>query len=109
MELPDGVYVTSTSTDAWEPDPGVPGTEFHVLCEADGVAAGMTRMLEPGAPLHWTPEKRETICILEGRVRIEFEGGGELDLGPGDIASLQPGIPTVWHLTTPFKEVWVIA
>jgi uncharacterized cupin superfamily protein len=41
-------------------------------------------------------------------VRIETEGG-EIDLGPGDIASLQPRVATIWHLTTPFKEIWVIA
>ena len=109
MEVRPGFFVSSTATEAWEPDPEVPGTEVHVVCEADGVAAGMTRVRTPGDPLHWTPEQRETICILEGRVRIELEGGGELDLGPGDIASLQPGVATVWHVTTPFKEFWVIA
>ena len=108
MEQRPGVYVSTTATDAWAPDPGVPGTEVHEVVDADGISAGMTRMLTVGGPLEWTPDRRETILVLEGRVRIEIEGGEALDLGPGDIASLPPGVPTVWHVTPPFKEFWVI-
>lgn len=110
MEPVPGIFTSSTGTTEWAPDPGVPGTEVHVLCEADGVAAGMTRMTAAGEPFDWTPEQRETILVLEGRVRIELDGGSsELDLGPGDMASLRPGIATRWFVTVPFKEMWVIA
>jgi len=34
---------------------------------------------------------------------------GVLELAAGDIGSLPAGARTTWHLTTPFKEFWVIA
>jgi hypothetical protein len=42
MELGPGVFVTSLSTDAWEPDPDVGGL-IHVLCDVPGLQAGFTR------------------------------------------------------------------
>ena len=47
--------------------------------------------------------------MLEGAVRIEIEGGPTLELKPGDMASLPKGAVTRWHLTLPFKEMWVLA
>jgi uncharacterized cupin superfamily protein len=109
MEVHPGVFVSSTSTEAWEPDPEVPGTEMHELVEADGVAAGMTRIIQAGEPIEWTPPQRETILVLEGFVQIEVTDGPTLELGPGDMASLAPRVATTWHVTVPFKELWVIA
>jgi uncharacterized cupin superfamily protein len=51
---------------------------------------------------------RETLLILEGAARIEIEEGPVLELTAGDIASLPAGARTTWHLTTPFREFWVI-
>jgi uncharacterized cupin superfamily protein len=45
---------------------------------------------------------------LEGAARIEIDDGPVLELGAGDIASLPAGARTTWHLTTPFREFWVI-
>jgi len=42
-------------------------------------------------------------------VKIEIEGGPTLDLKPGDMVSLPKGLVTRWHLTLPFKELWVLA
>ena len=56
-----------------------------------------------------TPEQREVALILEGSVRIEIEGGDMLELGVGDVFSLPPGVETTWHVSTPFKEMWVLA
>lgn len=109
MEVHPGVFVSSTTAEDWEPDPEVPGTLMHQLVEADGVAAGMTRIDEVGVPIEWTPTERETLLVLEGSVRIEIADGPTLELGPGDMASLAPGVGTTWHVTTPFKEMWVIA
>jgi uncharacterized cupin superfamily protein len=60
-------------------------------------------------PVTWTPERREVALILEGSVRIVIEGGGTLELEVGDQFSLPPGMTTTWHITTPFKEMWVLA
>ena len=56
----------------------------------------------------WTPETREVAYILEGTVRIEFADGSSVEVGAGDLFSLAPGIETTWHVTPPFKEVWVL-
>ena len=109
MEPYPGVVVTSSSTDAWEPDPDVPGTEMHELVHADGVHAGLTRFTDASGPIAWTPERREVALILEGSVRIEFPDGSSVDVGPGDYFSIAPGVEMTWHITPPFKEAWVLA
>ena len=82
---------------------------MHVLCNADGTESGLSRFIEPTEPIRWTLPARETILILEGAARIEIDQGSVLELSAGDIASLPAGARTTWHLTTPFKEFWVIA
>jgi uncharacterized cupin superfamily protein len=105
----DDVYVSSIDPQHWEPDPEVPGSEMHELVNADGMWAGLTRFLTVDGPQHWTPPRRETIHVLEGEVTIEVMGGPTLRLRPGDLASLPAGQETIWHITTPFKELWVFA
>lgn len=109
MEVHPRVFVSKVDTEVWEPDPEVPGSDVHVLVDADGVQAGLTRFLHVDAPVPWTSSGREVFMVLEGSVRIEIQGGAVLELGVGDIASLPPGLPTIWHVTAPFKEMWVIA
>ena len=110
MEPHPGVFVTNQGTDqGWGPDPEVPGSLMHELVHADGLHAGMTRFTEVDGPVPWTPERREVALVLEGSVRIELAGGGELEVGTGDLFSLPPGQETTWHITTPFKEMWVLA
>lgn len=106
MESMQGLFVSNVKADDWTDDPDVPGTEMHELVHEDGVWAGLTRMLTPGGPLPWTPDSRETVHVLEGSVRIEFETGPPLELGPGDIASFPAGLAMTWHVSTPFKELW---
>jgi uncharacterized cupin superfamily protein len=108
MEVSAGVFVSSQHTDAWEPDPEV-GGEMHVLCSAEGVEAGLSRFTEVSGPVVWTIAERETIIVLEGRARVEIDGGPTLELKEGDVASLPRGARTTWHLTLPFKDFWVLA
>ena len=109
MEPHPGVFVLKASTDEWEPDPEVPGSQMQELVHSDGVRAGVTRFTSVDGPVPWTPDQREVVLILEGSVRIEIADGGTLELGMGDLFSLPPGVPTTWHVTTPFKEMWVLA
>ena len=109
MEPHPGVFVTNTTAEDWQDDPEVPGSVMHELVHCDGLHAGMTRFLEVDGPVPWTPEQREVAIILEGSVRIELAQGGTLELGVGDLFSLPPGEETTWHITTPFKEMWVLA
>jgi uncharacterized cupin superfamily protein len=103
------VFVSTSSTDDWQPDPDVPGSQMHELVHADGVWAGFTRFTSVDGPVTWTPERREVALILEGSARIDVADGGTLELAVGDLFSLPPGVETTWHITTPFKELWVLA
>ena len=109
MEHPPGVVVSKVSTEQWAADPDVPGTEMHEVVRADGVWAGLTRMTSVDGPIDWTPEHRETALVLEGSVRIEFADGSSLVLQEGDIASFPGGTQMTWHVTTPFKELWLLS
>lgn len=109
MEPHPGVFITNTATDEWKSDPEVPGSVMHELVHADGLQAGMTRFTEVDGPVPWTPQTREVALILEGSVRIELPDGGTLELEAGHLFSLPPGLETTWHITTPFKEMWVLA
>ncbi len=109
MEPYPGVFVSRASTDDWEPDPDVPGSLMHELVHADGVWAGFTRITSADHLEPWAPERREVALVIEGSVRIEFASGNTLDLGVGDLFSLPPGVETIWHVNTPFKEMWVLA
>jgi len=107
MEISPGVFVSNVNTDEWEPDPEVGGA-MHILCSDVSVEAGLSRFDEVAGPVAWTLPRRETIIVLEGRAKIELADGPTLNLGPGDLASLPAGAQTTWHLTTPFREFWVI-
>jgi hypothetical protein len=61
-----GVFVPKVSTDEWEPDPDVPGSEMHELVHAGAAWAGLTRFTS-----------------------VDVEN--------------------TWHITTAFKEMWVLA
>jgi uncharacterized cupin superfamily protein len=109
MEPHPGVFVSNVRTSDWEPDPEVPGSEMHEFVRADGVQAGLTRFTTVDGPTEWTPPQRETIHVLEGEVTIEIADGPALTLRPGDLASLPTGLETIWHITPPFTELWVLA
>ena len=109
MEPSAGVFTSNVSTDDWSPDPDVPGTEMHELFHDDHLWVGLTRILTADEPLPWKPDQRETVHVLEGSVRIEFEDRLSLELGPGDVASFPAGLAMTWHVSTPFKELWFLA
>jgi uncharacterized cupin superfamily protein len=109
VEPHPGVFVSTSSTDGWQSDPDLPGSQMHELVHADGVWAGLTRYTSVDGPVTWTPQRREVALILEGSVLIEIADGGTLEVAVGDLLSLPPGVETTWHITTPFKEMWVLA
>jgi uncharacterized cupin superfamily protein len=109
MTLHPGVFVTKSSTSEWMSDPDVPGTEVHELVRGDGVWAGLTRYEGASDSMIWTPDRREVAMVLEGSVRIEIAGADPMEFEVGDLFSLPPGVETTWHITAPFKEMWVLA
>jgi quercetin dioxygenase-like cupin family protein len=112
MQIHPGVFVSSTSTEEWRPDPEIGGgAEEHVLMDDGAMRAGLSRFTSEAdsQPPPWVLPQTQILLVLEGGARIDIEGGPTLDLGPGDMASLPKGAVTRWHLTLPFKELWVLA
>jgi uncharacterized cupin superfamily protein len=109
MEIKPGMFVSRETTDEWEADPEVPGSTMHELVHDGPIWAGMTKVDDAPEPMTWTPQQREVLLVLEGGVRIEFDDGSDVTLGVGDLATIPAGMTTTWHVTTPFKEMWVLA
>ena len=80
---------------------------MHILCSDVGVEGGLSRFHDASGPVVWRLPKRETLIVLEGGARIEIADGPMLELRAGDIASLPAGARTTWHLSLPFKELWL--
>lgn len=51
----------------------------------------------------------ETIQVLEGNLEIEFADGDKLALGPGDIAAVAQGTPSMWRIdpSSTFRKFFV--
>ena len=54
-------------------------------------------------------ELDETIHILAGRVRIEFDSGESVELKPGDIASFPKGEQATWEILESLREFFVLS
>ena len=108
VELQPGMFVARGDTTEWEPDPDVPGSSMHELVHEGPIWAGMSRITGSPEPMTWTPEQREMAVVLEGSVRIAFEDGSDVTLEVGDSFTIPAGMTTTWHVTTPFKEMWVL-
>jgi uncharacterized cupin superfamily protein len=102
------MFVPRADTDEWEADPEVPGSSMHELVHDGPVQAGLTRFEGEQPPVTWTPDRREVAVVFEGSVRIEFEDGGDVTLGVGDSFTIPAGMTTTWHLTTPYRELWML-
>ena len=108
MELKPGMFVEHGATVSWEADPEVPGSSMVQLIAEGPVQAGLTRIDDAPEPMTWTPEHREVFAVLAGSVRIVFADGDEVTLGVGDIGTIPAGLTTTWHVSTPFREMWVL-
>jgi uncharacterized cupin superfamily protein len=104
--------------DGWEPFE-LPGGrivgELQLVRSEDGEHAytcGFWRVPsgDPPEPFPYDMAQNETIYVIEGELTIAVEGGEELHLGPGDLASFTAGTTTTWRLSkTPFKEAFVLS
>src|SRR3954451_3948497 len=111
MEVHPGVFVSNVSTSDFHPDGEIGGdAEEHVLVDNGEVRAGFSRFPSDGNPeAVWKLPAVQVLVVLEGEARIEIEDGPTLELKTGDMAALPKGVTTTWHMTLPFKEMWVLA
>lgn len=54
-----------------------------------------------------TIKEDETIYVISGNVRVEFEDGDAADLSPGDVLWIAKGKKATWHVHSRFEEVFV--
>jgi quercetin dioxygenase-like cupin family protein len=112
MEVHPGVFVSNVATEEWQADPEIGGgAEEHVLFDTGTMRAGLSRFTTDAdqQPPTWVLPATEVLLVLEGEARIEIGDGPVLELKAGDMACLPKGAVTTWHLTLPFKEMWVLA
>lgn len=112
MEVHPGVFVSNIETEEWQADPEIGGdAEEHVLFDTGAMRAGLSRFKKDAdrRPTVWALPATQVLLVLEGEARIEIEDGPTLELKTGDMARLPKGAVTTWHLTLPFKEMWVLA
>jgi len=106
----NGIYVSRTDTEEWEPDDEVGGSAHMLFDEGDTSKVGLWRA-DPGPPRGPSDPvvlpARETIVVLEGTVRVGIDGETDLDLGPGDMASMPEGSSIVWDADPGCQVVWV--
>ena len=75
--------------------------------EGNGSQLGGIYRCEP-AVIRYRWDADETIGVLQGRVRIEFENGESPEFRVGDVASVTVGDRAVWHIPEPFCELFVL-
>ena len=104
-----GVYVSRTTTDAWQPDLDVGGSSHMLYEHGEDSMAGLwradpdseRRMVEVPIPA------RETILVLEGSVRIAVDGGEPRELSAGEMISMPAGSRVGWDAASDCVVFWI--
>jgi uncharacterized cupin superfamily protein len=110
MEIHPGIFTSDVDAQNWEPLPDIPGSEFHTLVETEDHDAGLWRIPGQGTmTFRWSAPTRDTFLILEGALTIEIDDGPTLELRAGDIVSLPPRVESTWHVTKPYKDLYVMS
>jgi uncharacterized cupin superfamily protein len=110
-------FSTRVDADGFEPYPldpadiieGEPNSRVHWLRQDEdtGLYTGIFRADPVKTRYAWAQD--ETVHILEGEVRIEFDDGDAIELGPGDVASFRKGDSAVWDIKSPLREFFVLS
>lgn len=83
------IYCSRSDARTWAADTDVGGSA-HMLFDHDRAKAGLWRA-DPGdhrGLVEVEIPARETILVVEGRVRVSIDRGAPYDLGPGDMLSI---------------------
>ncbi|MFM7159463.1 MAG: cupin domain-containing protein [Planctomycetaceae bacterium] len=107
----DAVCHTNIHTTTYEPFlvEGRPFGEVHWL-RTTGSGSGLLLAglwKHPPATFDYTFPADETLHVLEGRVRIQVQGGDAVELRPGDLASFPRGALSTWTILEPLKKFFV--
>lgn len=104
----EGVYVSRTTTDAWEPDDEVGGSA-HMLFDRGATKAGLWRTgpAAGGGPTEVEIPARETILVLEGSVRVSVDRLETHELHVGDMLSIPERSLVGWDPAPECMVFWI--
>ena len=112
----DVTHISSTATDGWVSDPlnaveGEPDGKILFLrragSEGNTYMSGVFTVQPSVVPS--TIQLDETLLVLEGEARIDFDDGESISIVQGDMVFLPKGTKLEWHFLTPFKEMFFVA
>ncbi|MFE5139560.1 cupin domain-containing protein [Streptomyces fagopyri] len=107
VHIPDA----ELETEPLDPDQIVSGTPVvtgKVLWEsADGKQLRGIWQITPGVVTD--TEANELFVVVSGRATIEIEGGGLIEVGPGDAAVLREGDRTTWTVHETLRKAYHIS
>ena len=52
----------------------------------------------------WFYSESETFFVLEGRVKVDLEGGGSVEFGKGDLVTFAQGVGCRWDVREPIRK-----
>lgn len=109
----DNDFVTAAAIDQAASEPFEVGRVQWLRRPGDGDRVGLSAgywFITPEdapEPMRVVGHADETINIVEGRLRIEPENGAPVELSAGGSASLNRGVPAMWHVLEPTVEFFV--
>jgi uncharacterized cupin superfamily protein len=109
--------VSGISPGDWEPFPfediqeGEPDGKVHWLRQGSGGDGVLLTGMFTAQPCKVGYEfiGDESLHLMEGEITVEVEGGDQVELQPGDIASFPKGARSVWTIKSPMKKFFVIS
>ena len=83
------------------------GIEIEKLTDAEIDARGIRQWPiweKEASTFPWHYDDRERCLILEGRVRVEPEGGEPVDIEAGDFVTFPRGMSCTWTISVPLRK-----
>ncbi len=101
-------HLTWTQIPTEPGDPTPPGEEAVVFRSLDGQAAvGLWRRAPETGPMDLR-DYHEVACLLQGEVDVAIDGGGVLNVGPGDVLVTPRGSHAEWRARSPVRKLWAV-
>lgn len=84
---------------------GDPSAQIHTLCENADIWSGIV-LIQPST-FRYPVEHAGAVHLLEGQVTITTDGVSQ-QAGAGDVVYMSPGVESIWKVTEPIREFFVV-